>query len=182
MKYYLVALFDNDSYNFVEGIQKDICKKHKLYKKLPTLHITLEILDDPNMEELHKVLSEILSPYKKFRVCLNGVICFDPPYKSVNLRVENKGYLVRLARIINEKLSLRGFNVKDTIHNWDLHVSLANTNYAARNWSEAEYYAACESIKSKGIQKLARIDRIELWKPVNNKKSMVVQSYPLRDY
>jgi 2'-5' RNA ligase len=182
MRYYLVALFDNNSYKEIEGIQKNICKKYKLYKNLPVLHITLEILGDPDMDKLDEVLGKILRPYKKFKVEISDVICFDAPYKSVNLKIENKGYISRLARIINDTLKLHGFEVRENIDNWDLHVSLANTNYAIREWSKSEYATACNSTKNDGFYKLATVDRIELWKPINNKKEMILKSYPLKQY
>lgn len=182
MKYYLVALFDNDSYKFIEKIQKDICSKYKLYNDLPTLHMTLEVIGDPDVEKLSAIVSDILKPYKKFKVNIDGAICFDPPHKSVNLKIESKGYIIRLARKINQTLKDHGFNVRDNIDNWDLHVSLANTNFALREWSSEEYAAACEMAKKNGVYKLAKIDRVELWKPINNKKKMVLKSFPLRDY
>lgn len=182
MKYYLVALFDKGSYSFVENIQKSICRKYKLYKRLPVLHITLEVIDDPDIEQLDKIVHDLIKPYKKFKVELNGVICFEPPYKSVNLKVEHKGYIIRLARIINDRLHLSNFNVRTNIDHWDLHVSLANTNYASRKWTTEEYRIACEDTKKIDPQRMAKIDRIELWKPINNKKTMTVKSYVLKEY
>jgi 2'-5' RNA ligase len=182
MKYYLVALFDKQSYAHIEEMQKSICKKFKIYKNMPVLHITMEIIGDPDMEKLSKIISDILKPYKKFKVEINGALCFDPPYKSVNLKVENKGYIIRLARNINDTLKLHGFDVRDNIEDWDLHVSLANTNYAVREWSSKEYVAACESTKKENIHKMAKIDRMELWKPINNKKEMIIKSFSLRDF
>lgn len=182
MKYYLVALFDEESYTAMEVIQKNICRKYKIYKNIPTLHITLETIEDPDIDKLSKIIADILKPYKKFKVETNGVICFDPPYKSVNLKIESKGYIIRLARTINDTLKLHGFNVRENIDNWDLHVSLANTNYAVREWSSREYVAACNSAKEEGFYKLSRIERIELWKPINNKREMLVKSFPLRDF
>lgn len=182
MKYYLVALFDNDSYKDIEVVQKNICRKYKIYRNLPVLHITLEIVGDPDMNKLDEIVSKILKPYKKFKVEVSDVICFDEPYKSVNLKVENKGYINRLARILNDTLKLHGFDVRDTIQGWDLHVSLANTNYAVREWSKREYNLACNAAKREGFYKLATVDRVELWKPINNKKEMVVKSYQLKGY
>ena len=182
MKYYLVALFDKNSYSFVESIQKDICKKYKLYRKLPVLHITLEVIDDPDIDKLDKIVSDIIKPYKRFRVEINGVICFDPPYKSVNLKVENKGYITRLVRQINDTLKSNHFKVRETINDWDLHVSLANTNYAVRKWSTSEYKIACENTKNINPHKVVRINGFELWKPINNKKTMTVKSFSLKEY
>lgn len=182
MRYYLVALFDDDSYKEIEQIQKSICKKYKLYKNLPTLHVTLEVIGDPNIDKLDEVLTKILKAYKKFKIEVSDVICFDEPYKSVNLRVESKGYINRLARVINDTLKLHGFEVRENIVNWDLHISLANTNYAIREWSKNEYAAACSTTKREGFYKLATVNKVELWKPINNKKDMVVKSYPLREF
>lgn len=182
MKYYLVALFDVDSYAYAEKIQKELCKKYKLYNDLPTLHITLEIIGDPDIEKLSSLISSIIKPYKKFKVSMDGAICFDPPHKSVNLKIENKGYIMRLVRKINTTLKENGFDVRENIDFWDLHISLANTNYAVREWSSSEYVAACNAVKESGFINLLKIDKIELWKPINNKKKMVVKSFPLRDY
>ena len=81
MKYYLVALFDTESYSAMEKIQKSICQKYKIYKNVPMLHITLETIEDPDMDKLSRVITDILKPYKTFKVETNGIICFDSPYK-----------------------------------------------------------------------------------------------------
>lgn len=182
MKYYLVALFDSESYAHMETMQKKICQKYKIYKNVPTLHITLETIEDPDMDKLNKVLGDILKPYKRFKVETNGVICCEPPYKSIKLKIESKGYIVRLARKINDTLRTNGFNVRENTDNWDLHVSLANTNYAVKEGSAREYVAASEETKKQGIYELPKIDRIELWKTTNNKKEMVVKEFQLRNY
>ncbi len=182
MRYYLVALFDKNSYSSIEEIQKNICRKYKLYRNMPVLHITLEVIGDPDIEKLSKIVGDMLKPYKKFKVEINGAICFDPPYKSVNLKIENKGYIIRLARKMNETLKLHGFDVRENIDSWDLHVALANTNFATREWSSREYIAACETAKKEEFHKMGKIDRIELWKPINNKKEMLIKTFTLRDF
>lgn len=182
MKYYLVALFDAESYSDVEGIQKNICQKYRLHKNVHTLHITLEIIEDPDIDKLTKVMGDILKPYKKFKVETNGLISFEPSYKSINLKIEGKGYIIRLARTINDTLKLHGFNVRENLTNFDLHVSLANTNYAVKEWTGKEYVAASSNSKQNGFYKLVKVNRIELWKSTNNKKDMLVKSFPLRDF
>lgn len=182
MRYYLVALFDDDSYKSIEPIQKNLSKKYRLYKNLPTLHITLEVIENPNLDKLDEVISKIIKPYKRFKVELKDIICFGEPHKSVNLKVENKGYIKRLARNINDTLKLHGFSVRENISEWDLHVSLANTNFAQREWKKQEYEIACSTAKIEGFYNMAKINRIELWKPVNNKKDMVIKTYNLKTY
>ncbi|GLC30324.1 2'-5' RNA ligase family protein [Clostridium omnivorum] len=182
MKYYLVALFDNESHEAMESIQKNVCRKYKLSKNTPILHITLEAVEDPDFEKLYRVICDILKPYKKFKIETTGVLCSEPPYKSVNLKIENKGYIIRLARTINDTLRLHGFNVKENADNFNLHVSLGSTNYPNKEWSNKEYVAASLNTKSQTPYWLAKVDRIELWKATNNKKDMLVKSFPLKDY
>lgn len=180
MNYYLVALLDEDSYAEIESLQKNISKKYRIYKELPKLHITLEVIRDPDVEMLSKTVSDIIVKYKKFKAEVNGTVCFQPPYKSVNLLVEKKGYIGRLSRVINEKLRNQGFLVRDNEKDWDLHISLANTNFARREWSNEEYSIACERSIKEDYHKMIRIEKIEIWKPVNVKKDMIIKSFELK--
>lgn len=182
MKYYLVALFDKNSYSSVEEIQKKLCRKYKLYRNMPVLHITLEVIDDPDIEKLNKIVGDILKPYKKFKVQVNRDVCVDVPGKSINLKIENKGYIIRLARKINENLKLHGFNVRENIDKLDLHVLLANANFTMKEWSNKEYLVACENARKEQFCKMETIDRIELWKPVNAKKEMTIKTFELRSF
>ncbi|MDD3223190.1 MAG: 2'-5' RNA ligase family protein [Clostridium sp.] len=182
MKYYLVALFDRDSCSFIENIQKDVCRKYKLHKKLSELHITIEIINNPDIDKLDKIVSEIIKPYKEFKAYANGVVCFDSSYKSINFKIENKGYLVMIAKKINDRLKLSGFDIKENAANSDLHISIANTNYASRKWSSNEYKTIIENIEKILPEKMIKIDRFELWKSINNKKSVLFKSYKLKEY
>ncbi|AZV58872.1 2'-5' RNA ligase family protein [Clostridium sp. AWRP] len=182
MKYYLVALFDKDSYSYIEHIQRNICRKYRLYKNIPPLHITLGAVENPDIEKFTKIVSDILKPYKKFKVKVNESICFNQSCKSVNLKVENKGYVIRLARQINETLKLYKFDVRDNGNNGGLHTVLANTNYSIKELTSKEYVSACNNGKKDEIYKMARIDRIALWKPINNRKEALIRNFPLRDF
>lgn len=182
MRYYLVALFDDDSYKSIEPLQKSLSKKYKLYRNLPTLHITLEVIDNPNLDKLDEVLKKIFKPYKRFKVEFNDVIYFEEPHKSVNLKVENGGYIKRLSRLLNDTLKLHGFNVRENIQEWNPHVAVANGSFNNKDWKKNEYEVACSSTKNESYFNMAKIDRIELWKPVNNKKEMVVKSYLLKSF
>ncbi len=182
MIYYLVGLFDKASYKYMESIQKSLCKKYNLYSsdaKLPKLHVTLEVITDPNLNDLDISLKNILKDYSRFEFELNGVICFDPPYKSVNLNIKNKGTLYELSKGINSNLSLQGFDVRKHIENWNLHISLANKTFADREWSNSEYLAACNLAKDENFSRTISVDTVELWKPINNNNEMVVKKYEL---
>lgn len=182
MKYYLVALFDNDSYSFMEELQRNLCKKYKINRSSSAFHITLEVVGNPDIDKLTKIIEDIIKPYKKFKVHINGAMCFNPPHKSVNLNIESKGYIARLVRHINDTLKLHGFEVRDNIHEWDFNVNLASPNYAVREWKNDEYNVAFECAKKEDIFRMAKVDRIELWKQINNKKEMAVKTFPLREF
>jgi len=182
MKYSIVALFDRESHSQMEFMQKKLCQRYKLYKNVPMLHITLEVIDDPDIDKLSKIISDMLKPYKKFKVETSGIVSFDPSYKSVNLKIEDKGYIIRLARQFNETLRLHGFRVKQNVEDWHLHVPLANSNYPIKEWSNNEYIAASDTTKKQGFKRMSKIERIEIWKSVNNKKDMVVKSFQLKDF
>jgi hypothetical protein len=182
MIYYLVCLFDDDSYKSIESLQKSICKKYNLYNSytdLPMLHITIETITDPNLQDLDISLKNILKDYTKFEVQINGAICFDPPYKSVNLNIENKGTIYELSKAINSILKSQDFKVREHIENWNLHISLASTNFADREWSDSEYLAACDLINHENFSEIITIHAVELLKPINDKNQMVVKRYNL---
>ena len=86
MIYYLVGIFDQVSYEYMESIQKSLCTKYNLYSEnttLPKLHITLETITDPSIDNLDVSLKNVFKDYTKFKVDLNGVVCFDQDRKSV---------------------------------------------------------------------------------------------------
>ena len=183
MIYYLVGLFDESSYEYIQSMQKSLCSKYNLYKadtSLPKLHITLETITNPSIADLDDSLKNILKDYTKFEVKLNGIICFDPPFKSVNLNIDNKGTIYELSKSINSILNSTGFAVREHIENWNLHISLANTIFADREWSNNEYLTACNLAKDEDFTRTIIINSVELWKPINNNNEMVVKKYELR--
>lgn len=184
MKYYLVALFDDESHNFVEKLQRSITRKYRLHQSHNSLNynIILEIIDDPDFEKLDTLIEKILKPYKKFKVEINNLLSFDPPSKYVNLKIENKGYIVRLARNINDTLKLSGFNVRDHLDNINLHVHIANASSPSKYLLKEAPSINMSTFNNPNSKLLAKIDRFELWKSINNKKKVLVKSYKLRQF
>lgn len=181
MNYYLVALLDKDSYNCFEKIQKSLSLKYDLYDELPVLHITMEVIQDPqDLDKLRKTIRDILTNYNEFYLYVNGTSCFKAPYKSVNLKVENDKIFKELIYKINHLLKNEGFKVRDNIDNWDLHISLANSNFSKRQWTDEEFTEACSLLSKGNIFRKIHISAIQLWCPVNDKTKMVVESYHLK--
>ena len=55
MKYYLVALFDEESYKNLNPIQRNLSKKFRANRNSPTPYIPLEIIENPNIDKLDVV-------------------------------------------------------------------------------------------------------------------------------
>ncbi|MEL7598396.1 MAG: 2'-5' RNA ligase [Clostridiaceae bacterium] len=181
MKYHLVALFDTKSNDFIESTQQNLCKKYKLYKSNQKFHVPIQTIIDPNMDKLNKIIMDTLTPYKNFKIQINPNIYLDKISKTVNLKVENKGYIIRIARNITETLALSGFTLKEKYEN-NLHISLANSNYSIRKSLGNESTIALTSKDKDIYYDFAKINRLELWKPINNKKEILIKTYPLREY
>ncbi|MGM9972970.1 MAG: 2'-5' RNA ligase family protein [Clostridiaceae bacterium] len=180
MKYYLVALFDDESTKTIEATQKSLSKKYRLYKNLPTLHITLDIVEDPDLNKLDQVLTKIVKPYSRFKIELTDTMLFDESRKALTLKVVSKGYIKRLARSINDTLKLHGFNVKPAPESPELQLSLLSANHPPREWNKIDPSKGHSIAKKDAFFRMPKISRIELWKSTSSKKEMVVKSYPLR--
>jgi len=180
MKYYLVAMFDKESNEYIEQVQRNLCRKYKLYKNLPLLYITIEVINDPDVDKLNKVLTDIIKPYKKFRVMLNGAECSNAAQKYANLKIENRGYIMRLTRLFNDRLKLHGFDVKENGAEHDITIALTGNLFHNKESGNKE--KGNEHVRYEEISRMLTVDRIELWKNVNNRKEMTVKKYPLREY
>lgn len=181
MKYYLVALFDDESYKNIEPVQRNLQKRYKLPRHQPMLHIPLETIDSPNIEKLDEVLTKILKPYKKFKVELTGDICsLDSNNKFLTLKIQDKGYIKRIYRCINDMLRLHGFSIKEN-SNTQLCIPLSNVNNL-RDSRKVDFQPKLIPIKPNNNCKTVKIDRIEIWKISNSRRETTIKSYSFRNY
>ncbi|WP_195245237.1 hypothetical protein [Clostridium celatum] len=171
MKYYLVALFDDVSYKNLSPVQRTLSKKYRANRNSPIPYIPLEVVENPNIDKLNSVMDKILKPYKHFKVELSSTVTLCETNKTLNLKVEEIGYIKRLNRLINENLKLYGFNVKNI--NDDIHLALANINYINKDnkKTDSEFNTNLSTLK---------VNRLELWKISNNRRETLIQTYPLK--
>ena len=182
MRYFLVALFDDLSNSLVQNIQRDICRKYKLYKSSPSINIKVSTITNPDVEKLDVVISKILVPYKHFKVGINNSIELTENLSQVNLKIEDKGYIFRIARNITDTLALHGFNVKTEDDIIDLHILIANANHIIKKTYNGGPIAIDATLPKDDFFKFVNVARLELWKQVSNKKEMLVKTYELREY
>lgn len=171
MKYYLVALFDDVSYKNLSPVQRTLSKKYRANRNSPIPYIPLEVVENPNIDKFNSVMDKILKPYKHFKVELSSTVTLCETNKTLNLKVEEIGYIKRLNRLINENLKLYGFNVKNI--NDDIHLALANINYINKDnkKTDSEFKTNLSTLK---------VNRLELWKISNNRRETLIQTYPLK--
>lgn len=176
MKYYLVALFDDESYKNLSPVQRNLSKRFRANRNSPIPYIQLEVLDNPNMDKLNSVIDKIIKPYKNFKVELSKKVSVCDSNKTINVKVEDLGYIKRLSRIFSDTLSLHGFNVKN-INSDNLHLSIANVNYINKENKKTE-----NELELKSNVPALKVNRIELWKISNNRRETLIQTYPLKHF
>ena len=175
MKYYLVALFDDESYKNLNPIQKNLSKKFRANRNSPAPYIPLEVIENPNVDKLDVVVDKIIKPYKNFKVQLLKEVSISENTKTLNIKIQDIGYIKRMNRLMNDTLRLHGFNVQENSGDQSMHISLANLNFIPRDMKkldgEVNFKSNCETLK---------VDRIELWRFSNSKRETLVKSYPLK--
>jgi len=175
MKYYLVAVFDDESYKSFSYTQKSLSKRFRGNRNSPVPYIPIEVVENPNLEKLETVIEKIVKPYKLFKVRLTNEILVTDHSKTLNVKISDYGYIRRLNRLMSDTLKLHGFNVLDFNSDSSMYLSVANLNFIPKDMKkptgDITYKCVCENLK---------VDRIEIWKLSNNKRETVVKSYPLK--
>lgn len=176
MKYYLVALFDDESYKKLNPIQRNLSKKYRANRNSPIPYIPIEVLENPNTDKLDLVIEKILKSYKIFKVELTNKAFISEANKTLNIKIEDIGYIKRLNRLLSDTLKLHSFNTKNyNDADLNMHISLANLNYVPKDLKKSEdddFECTFNTLY---------VDRIELWKISNNKRETLVKTYKLRD-
>lgn len=179
MNYYIVALFDEDTYQVISPIQRNMSKKFRANRNSPMPFVLLTTVEKPNLDKLYPVVDKIVNSYKSFRIDANDSVSLFEPTKSVNLKIEDKGYIKRLSRCLLDQLELNGFAVSNFEENF---VSLANVSYIPKDSKKQEVKLNFPEIYTKDNCVKLRIKSIEIWKLPTVKKNIPLKSYILRDF
>ena len=177
MKYYLVALFDDESYKNLSPIQKNLSKRYKANRNSPIPYIPLEVLENPNIDKLNLVIDKVLKPYKFFKVELSSKVSVSDTSKTLNLQIHDIGYIKRLSRLLSDNLKLHGFNTKNLSANENIHLTLANMNYFNKEVKRIDGPTELKSNLS-----TLKVNRLELWKISNNRRETLIQTYSLKHF
>ena len=179
MKYYIVALFDEETYQVISPIQRNMSKKFRANRNSPVPFVLLTTIDNPNLDKLYPVVDKIIASYKSFRVDANDSVYLFEPTKSINLKIDDKGYIKRLSRCLLDTLELNGFSVSSFEDNF---VSLASLGFVPKDYKKQDVKLNFPEIFDKDNFVKLRIKSIEIWKLPTVKKNTPVKSYNLRDF
>ncbi|MBM7836576.1 hypothetical protein K5V21_16530 [Clostridium sardiniense] len=180
MRYYIVALFDDSSYEVINPVQKTVSRKLRANRNSPAPYIALEVIDNPNVEKLNTVIEKILRPYKKFKVELSSDLSISEDLKTVNLGISYRGYIKKIERALTDNLKLHGFNVREN-NSDNPSVSLANLNYVSKDPKKKPLDS--QIIPQNKIEnKTLKIDKFQLWKVPNNKREFKVKDFELKTF
>ena len=177
MKYYLVALFDDESYKNLSPIQRNLSKRYRANRNSPIPYIPLEVLENPNVDKLNLVIDKIVKPYKHFKVEVSSKISICDSNKTLNLKIEDVGYIKRLNRLLSDNLQLHGFNVKGLEADENLQLTLANVNY-----NNKDNKKVINPLDSRFNLSTLKVNRLELWKISNTRRETLIQTYHLKDF
>lgn len=180
MKYSLVALFDKNSNEFINEIQKSLCRKYRVYKIKSDFSIKLQTINDSSYEEFSKIIYDSLSPYKKFKIQISPELFLDDRSKLVGVKVDKSGYIKKITRNLSESLYQHGYNVSNQKNNFG--ITVVNSNYHIRKIFKDHSNCTMKNKNETPYLGFVRINRLELRKPINNKKDILIKSFPLRDY
>ena len=179
MKYYIVALFDEETYQVISPIQRNMSKKFRANRNSPIPFIPLSCVESPTPDKLLPIVDKIIAPYKSFRVDANDLVYLFEPTKSINLKMNNSGYIKRLSRCLYDTLSLNGFNTKSFEDNF---ISLANLTYISKDSKKQEVKLNFPDIYDNDDYIKLRVKSIEIWKLPTVKKNIPIKSYTLKDF
>lgn len=182
MKYYLVALIDDNSTDNIVSIQKFLNKKYRLYKNISNLYIPLGSVSNAELDKLDEIIQKILSPYKKFKVGINNDIFINDTTNTVNLKVRDKGYINQISRAIFDMLNTHNITSKDFSSYEYFNMPISNANNAIRKAYTNNSFVIDNSKEKCELINYTKIGKIEIWKQLNNRKDTLIKSYPLKDF
>lgn len=178
MKYYVVALFDKNSYEVLSPIQKKFSKKFRANRRSPIPHIALDVIESSNIDKVTPLIEKVLKPYKKFKIEFKDNVSLSDSLKTVNLEVVDRGYIKKIYTALTNDFSNNGINIK-FFPTDNIGISLATVNHVNKDRHNDAAYT--KEPDKESINTL-KVDRFEIWKLSPNKKEVCLKSFPLRAY
>ena len=179
---FLVLIPEYPTAQIARLLQEEVNRKYQLYTVLPTLHITLDsFFSKGGAENARAVeaIGQICAEIDPFPIIVKGFACFGPPFKSVQLHVEQTSPLVSLYKKVHTRLKELDFRVREYPEGVKLHMTIASTCFAEREWSYEEYTVACQELRSLPLESGFMLQRLELWYPEIDPAERLLASFTI---
>ena len=168
-KLFLVAIPRGELLSVASSIQSKLNELYDIYNsKLPPLHVTIDHLTVPDTDDYNRavqIITEVCDKRAPFDLNVKGFSFFGPPHKSINLYVEKTTQLHDLSFEIHNKLDQEGLSSRPFYNEWEFHISLINTTFALREWTDKEFAQAKELVKEWNLNMSCTVEWLELWRP-----------------
>lgn len=175
MKYKIVAFFDDNSTDYLRNINCNLRKKFRLNRYDYNFHIEMISTPNADLNVLNKVLLNILTPYKNFKVKIDDNLHINPHSRKISLKVLNKGYLSKITRNISDTLLLYGFKIDKQSEDCDFYVTISD--FDRRNLN----YINKSNTNVNIIKNTLKVNKIKLL-AFNSNREFILKSYTLREY
>lgn len=182
MKYYLVATIDDNFTDEIHSIQKYLNKKYRVYKNISNFYIPLGSVTNTDFDKLDEIIKKIISPYKKFRVGIDNDIYINDTSNTINLKIKDKGYINKISRNLFDMLDTHGINAKDFSNFAYFNMPISNANNAIRKSYATTSFTLDNSKEKTDLLNFTKVDKIEVWKQLNNRKDTLIKSYSLKEF
>lgn len=165
------------------SLRSKVNQEFQLYgDKEPPLHMTIETIRPSNDQDLRKateIISNCCSKLGAIKLEVEGFYFFPQPHKAITLAVKNKGKLKTLSEKLYREFDKHKISHREFKKDWKLHISLAGTFGAVREWSEEEYHSAINFIKEFPADEFCEVEQLELWLPQFDPYLVVQQTFTL---
>ena len=176
MKYYIVALFDKDSYTNLSPVQRKYSKKFRGNRNSPLPYLTLNVVETSTIDKIVPIVEKVLQPYKKFKIEYdnNNASIYDP-LKSIAVNVKDRGYIKKIYTKLEDMFELNGIpSILPSKEN--LNLSLANLS------QPKDRKNTIDSVAEEEIISTLKVDRIEIWKLNPGKKETCMKTFELKSF
>ncbi|MCL2320863.1 MAG: hypothetical protein FWC47_02005 [Oscillospiraceae bacterium] len=184
MKYTINLYFDKDSREYLEKLQKELSRKYRINKFLPSQSIRLGTVEAANLDKLIDTMVDFISPYKYFKIYVENACILENPAKIILAMILDKGYISRIERQINECFVQNGFTKAEPLNKLGLFILLSsNMNFDKKiNFNFKDYEMNLKSSKKEFLGKYLLIEGLEIIKSGSFKKDAIIKKIKLKEY
>ncbi|MGI6037883.1 MAG: 2'-5' RNA ligase family protein [Limnochordia bacterium] len=176
---YLVAIPQGELLEYALRAQGLLAQRYGLYRRLPRLHVTLEMLPALSPAQLTRaiyIIDEICGNTQRLALESRGFQCFPQPHRAMVLTIHEDEALGELRAGLQRELG--NMSLTRDYPDWQLHITIASTLYAAQPWDHDQYEELCALMPRGSVQK-GYCEHLELWKSTIHPEPEILARFSL---